>query len=129
LLAFDRNVPLAEGGLLGMQYVAAQLSHPAPATLVVTIGLSRLTQVNAVELQFPSGMTVARFTGPTGTDVILKGTAVQLISSRGFFQEGVTYRFTLELSRAPRKGEFATLRASEHYFESSLPFKQRLALV
>lgn len=129
LLAFDRNVPLADGGLLGMQYVAAQLSRPSPTTLVVTIGLSRLTQVNAVELAFPSGMTVAGFTGPERTDVILKGTAAQLVSSRGFFQEGVSYRFTLRLSRAPKKGEFATLRASEHYFESSLPFKQRLALV
>jgi len=129
LLAFDRNVPLADGGLLGMQYVAAQLSRPSPTTLVVTIGLSRLTQVNAVELQFPSGMTVARFSAPPGTDVILKGTAAQLISSRGFFQEGLPYRFTLQLNRAPQKGEFAAVRASEHYFESSLPFTQRLALV
>jgi hypothetical protein len=71
---------------------------------------------------------VTRVTASPGTDGLLVNGAAQLIASQGFFQEGVSYSFTLELSRAPRKGEFASVRASTHYFESSLPFTQRFAL-
>jgi hypothetical protein len=128
LLAFDRSVPLADMALLGLPYVAAQFPRTSTTTQRVTIALSRLSQVNAVELRFPSGMTVSKVAGPPGTDGILLGKAVQLIGSSGFFQEGVAYSFTLELSRAPKKGDFVTLRASTHYFESSLPFTERFAL-
>jgi hypothetical protein len=129
LLALDRSVPLADMGLLRLPYVAAQFPRTTTTTLRVTIVLSRLNQVNAVELRFPSGLTVAKVTGSPGTDGILLGNAVQLVGSSGFFQEGVAYTFTLELSRAPKEGDFVTLRASTHYFESSLPFTERFALI
>jgi hypothetical protein len=128
LLALDRSVPLADLGLLRLQYVAAQLPRTTTTTLPVTIGLSQLDQVNAVELRFPSGIRVTKVTGPPGTDGLLLGGAVQLVASRSFFQKGVAYSFTLELSRAPKKGEFVTVRASTHYFESTLPFTERFAL-
>jgi hypothetical protein len=128
LLALDRSVPLADMGLLGLQYVAAQIPRGSTTTLPVTIGLSRLGQVNAVELRFPAGIKVTKVIGPPDTDGLLLGNAVRLVASRGFYQEGLAYSFTLQLSRAPRKGEFVTLRASEHYFESSLPFTERFAL-
>jgi hypothetical protein len=127
LLALDRSVPLADMGLLGLPFVAAQFSR-ASTTLRVSLVLSRLRQVNAVELRFPSGMTVAKVTGPKGTDGMPLGGAVRLIASAGFFQEGLAYSFTLQLRRAPRKGDIVTLRASTHYFESSLPFTERFVL-
>jgi hypothetical protein len=128
LLTLDRSVPVADMELLGLQYVAAQVSRTSTTMLAVAIGMSRLSQVNAVELRFPSGITVARVSGPAGVDSLLLGSAVQLVASTGFFQEGVAYGFTLELSRAPRKGDFVTLRASTHYFESTLPFTESFAL-
>jgi hypothetical protein len=128
LLALDRSVPVADMELLGLQYVAAQLSRTSTTTLPVTIAMSRLSQVNAVELRFPSGIAVRKVSGPAGVDGLLLGSAVQLVASTGFFQEGVAYGFTLELSRAPRKGDFVTLRTSTHYFESALPFTERFAL-
>jgi hypothetical protein len=128
LLALDRSVPLADVELLGLPYVAAQVPRTRTTTLPVTIGLSRLSQVNAVELRFPAGIKVAKASGPPNTDALLIGNAVRLVASRGFFQEGLPYSFTLQLSRPPKKGEFLTLRASEHYFEGSLPFTERFAL-
>jgi hypothetical protein len=128
LLALDRSVPLADMGLLRLPYVAAQLPRTTTTTLPVTIGLSQLDQVNAVELRFPNSIRVTKVTGPAGTEGLLLGSAVQLVASRGFFQKGVAYSFTLELNRAPKKGEFVTVRASTHYFESTLPFTERFLL-
>ena len=56
------------------------------------------------------------------------GSAVQLVASGGFFDQGVPYQFDIVLSAAPKRGEFVTLRASTHYFENSLPFTERFAL-
>jgi hypothetical protein len=128
LLAFDRSVPLVEMGLFGLEYVAAQIPSASGTTLPVTIGLAGLTQVNAVELRFPKDMKVTKVTTPARTSSIPLGSAVQLVASSGFFQAGVPFAFTLELSRAPKKGEFVVIRASTHYFESSLPFTERFAL-
>lgn len=98
------------------------------ARLPVTIGLSHLSQVNAVELRFPGGVTVARAAGPEGTSTVLARGALQLVASTAFFQEGLPYAFTVELSRALRHGEAVEVRASTHYFESALPFSERFVL-
>ena len=127
LLALDRNAPLADMGLLGLAFVTAGFSG-AGTTVRVTIGLAGLSQVNAVELRFPANIRVTGVAGPQATSGVLLGDRVQLIASSAFFQQGLPYRFTLRLSRAPRQAEFVTLRASEHYFESSLPFVERFAL-
>jgi hypothetical protein len=128
LLALDRSVPLVEMGLLQLPYVAVDLSGASATSLPVVIGLSSLSQVNAVELRFPTDLQVVDVAGPPEASALRLGNAVQLIASSGFFQQGVPYRFTLRLSRAPRKGEFVNVRASTHYFESSLPFAERFAL-
>jgi hypothetical protein len=128
LLALDRSVPLADMQLLGLEYVAVDFAPPGTASQSVTIGLSQLGQVNAVELRFPTGTRVTRVSGPPETDGLPVGTGVQLIASRGFFQEGLVYKFTLELSRPLRKGDSVRVRASTHYFESSLPFTERFVL-
>jgi hypothetical protein len=127
LLALDRSVPAAETGLLGLQYVSAQIGRSG-SSIRVTIALSRLSQVNAVELSFPAGVSVRQAAGSDGTDALPMGGRVQLIASRGFFQEGVSYSFVVTLSRALRRGEGIALRASEHYFESSLPIGERFVL-
>ena len=127
LLAFDRFIPLAHARVLGMQYVSAAFERTG-TTLTATIGLAGLPQVNAVELGFPAGMKVTQATGLPGTEGLLLGSAVHLVSSRGSFQEGRQYTFTLRLSRPPARGDAVTLRASEHYFEGSLPFAERFVL-
>ena len=101
---------------------------PLGTSLKVSIGLSGLGQVNAVELEFRPGTRVVHTTGPEATDGLPMGTGVQLVASRGFFQDGQTYGFTLELNQAPKKGDVVLVRASTHYFESSLPFTERFVL-
>jgi len=127
LLALDRSVPLADLGLLRLEAVAVTFG-PLGTSLKVSIGLAGLGQVNAVELKFRPGTRVVRTTGPEATDGLPMGSGVQLIASRGFFQDGETYAFTLELSQAPKKGDVVLVRASTHYFESSLPFTERFVL-
>jgi hypothetical protein len=127
LLALDRSVPLGDLGLLRLEAVAVRFG-PLGTSLKVAIGLSGLGQVNAVELKFRPGTRVVRTTGPEATDGLPMGTGVQLIASRGFFQDGQTYDFTLELNQAPKKGDVVLVRASTHYFESSLPFTERFVL-
>jgi hypothetical protein len=127
-LAFERSVPLVDAGLLGLEYVAAQFSKTGSTTLKITIGLYLRSQVNAIELRFPAGTTVSKVSGLTGVDALLLGTATQLVASKGFYQDGVLYSFTVHLSRPPKKGDVITLRASTHYFESSLPFTERFVL-
>lgn len=127
LLALERSVPLVDMGLLGLQFVAVQFGQPG-RTLNVTFGLTALPQVNAVELRFPKGIRVTKVSGPPDTDGLPVTDGVQLIASRGYFQEGVSYSFTLELSSPPKRGDFVSVRASVHYFESSLPFTERFVL-
>jgi hypothetical protein len=128
LLALDRSVGLAEISLLGFPWVAVTLSRPSATTVRATIGLSRIPQVNAVELRFPAGLKVVRVARPTGTDALPTGSAVRLIASGGFFDEGVPYQFDVMLSAPPKRGDFVAVRASTHYFESSLPFTERFPL-
>jgi hypothetical protein len=128
LLALDRSVPLADMALLGLPFVAVQVARPRTTSPEVTIVLSRLSQVNAVEVRFPSGLKVASAAAPAGTEATVTGSAVRVIASSSFFDEGIAYSFKLQLSRAPRAGEFATVRASTHYFENTLPFTERFAL-
>lgn len=128
LLAFDRPITMAHARVFGLPYVAVSFPARTGSTLTATIGLSGLTQVNAVELRFPAGLTVSSVEGPTGTEGLLVGNAVQLISSGRSFREGVLYTFKLHLSRPPARGEAVTVRASEHYFESALPFSERFVL-
>jgi len=127
-LAFERSVPLVDVGLLGLEYVAAQFSRLDPTTLKVTLGLYLDTQVNAIELRFPDGTTVDKVSAPADADALLLGTATRLVASSGFYTDGVAYSFTVHLSRPLKKGDFVALRASAHYFESSLPFTERFAL-
>ncbi len=127
-LALERSVRLVDVGLLGLQYVAAQFSRTGPASFRVTIGLFQSSQVNAVELGFPTGTNVVHASGPPTTDSLLLGNIVRLISSSGFYQDGIQYSFTLRLSRPAKRGDFVTLRASTHYFEGSLPFTERFVL-
>ena len=127
LLAFDRSVPLAEIGLMRLPYVSASFGVRSNR-MRVTIGISELAQVNAVELKFASGITVAGSTGPAGTEGLPVQNGIQLVASHGFFQAGVAYRFTLSLSRAPKRGESVVVRASTHYFENALPFTGRVVL-
>jgi len=127
-LAFERSVPLVDAGLLGLEYVAVQLSKAGPSALSVTLGLYHRSQVNAIELRFSDGTKVSKVSGPTGVDAILVGSAAQLVASRGFYEDGILYGFTVHLSKMPKKGEYVTVRASAHYFESSLPFTERFAL-
>jgi hypothetical protein len=128
LLAFDRPIPLSHARTFGLQYVSVAFPKRTSTTLTARIGIAGLTQVNSVELRFPTGMKVTRATGPTGTEAISLGSAVQLVASGRSFQEGRPYTFTLDLSRPPAKGEVVTVRASEHYFEGSLPFSERFSL-
>jgi hypothetical protein len=125
LLALDRSVPLADLQLVGLQFVTLQLPSSPGQAFSATIGLSRLGQVNAVELRFPAGVTVVRAAGPARTSTLPAGAAVQFVASSGFYDEGLQYTFTLELSRPLRRGESVLVRASTHYFESVLPFRER----
>ncbi len=128
LLALDRSIPMAHARVLGLQYVSVAFPKRTGTTLTATIGLSGLTQVNAVELRFPTGVDVRAAAGPTGTEGLLIGNAVQLISSGRSFREGALYTFTLRLSRPPTRGDVVTVRASEHYFEGVLPFSERFVI-
>jgi len=125
LLALDRSVPLADMGLLGLNFVAAQFVKLGSTGLRATIGMSGLGQVSAVELRFPGGVTVPHVTSAVGTGTLRVGNPVQLVATQGLFQAGVPYDFTLRLSRPLKNGEAVTVRASTHYFESSLPFVER----
>jgi len=127
LFALERSVPLADVGLLGLQFVAVQLGRPS-TTLNVSFGLNGLPQVNAVELHFPQAIRVTNVAGPPGTDGLPVTGGVQLIASSGFYQSGVPYSFKLELSSPPKRGDFISVRASVHYFESSLPFTERFVM-
>ena len=127
LLALERSVPLVDVGLLGLKFVAVQMGQPG-STLSVTFGLNDLPQVNAVELRFPPGVRVTKVSGPPDTDGLPIADGVQLIASRGYFQEGMPYAFTLELASPPKRGDFVNVRASVHYFESSMPFVERFIL-
>jgi hypothetical protein len=128
LLAFDRAAPLADMGLIGLPYVNAHVPTARTKASVV-VGLTGLDQVNALQLQFPASVRVVQVAGPEGTSTsIVSARTVQLVASTAFFQEGVPYAFTVTLSRALRRGEQITLRASTHYFESTLPFTERFFL-
>jgi hypothetical protein len=127
LLALDRTVPLVDMGVLGLPFVASQFTMSGK-TVQTTIVISWLSPVNGIELRFAPGTTVTKITGPPETDSQRIGSAARLIASTGSFSEGQPYVFTIALSRAPRKGEFIMVRASPHYFESSLPFTERFAL-
>lgn len=128
LLAFDRSIPLVDVGVLGLQFVAAEFSRVTATTLQVKIGIYQLSQINAVELRFPAGTQISKVSGPPGTDAVLMGGTAQLISSRGFFQDGISYTFRLQLTRTLKPGSSVMLRASTHYFESALPFIERFVL-
>lgn len=128
LLALERSVPLADMQLIGLQFVTLQLPASPGRAFPVTVGISRLGQVNAVELRFPAGITVVRATGPQTATTLPAGAAVQFVASSGFFDEGLQYPFALELSRAPKAGEAILVRASTHYFESVLPFRERFVV-
>ena len=124
-LAVDRNVAVADMELLGLQYVSASVGRSGgPTSYAVTIGVSRSSQVNAVQLTFPKGVVVARGAGPPRATVSPFENNLQLIAPDRF-QEAVPYRFTFELSRPLSPGSFFTLRASTHYFENVLPFTER----
>lgn len=128
LLAFDRAVPLADMELLGLPFVTVQ-APTGRKTVPVVVGLSRLNQVNAVQVRFPADLRVVHAAGPEGTSSsIVSGGTVQLTASTASFQEGVPYTFTLNLSRPLKRGEAVTVRASTHYFESALPFTERFFL-
>lgn len=128
LLAFDRAVPLADMGLIGLPYVTAHVPT-GKARVPLAIGLTHLNQVNALQLQFPTGVRVVQVTGPQGTSTsTVSGSTVQLVASTAFFQEGVPYTFNVSFSRPLKRGEHVTLRASTHYFESTLPFTERFFL-
>jgi hypothetical protein len=127
LLALDRSVPLADMGLLRLPFVAVRFG-PLGTTLRLTIGLTRLSPINAVEVRFPAGIRVTTATGPQGTTTLPMGAAVQFVATAGSFQEGIAYEFTVGLSQAPRKGDSAMVRASTHYFESALPLNERFVL-
>jgi len=128
LLALDRSVPLADMALLGLPFVAVQFEKPRSTSPQVAFVVSLLGQVDAVEIRFPAGLKVTGVGAPDGTDGMVLGSAARIVASSGFFGEGIVYSFRLTLSRAPKAGEFATVRASTHYFESSLPFTERFAL-
>lgn len=125
LLALDRSVPLADMQLIGLQWVALQVPAKPALKFTAAVGMSRLNQVNAVELRFPAGVRVVRAAGPDGTSTIPVGQAVQFVASSGFFQEGLQYPFTVELDHALKAGQAILVRASEHYFEGVLPFQER----
>lgn len=126
-LAFDQNVPLADAGLLELPYVSVELAKSG-ATLRATIGLSALDQVNAIELRFPPTARVVGASGPAAAQALPMGSSVQLIATRGVFEAGIPYAFTLRLSGMPKAGTYVGVRASVHYFESSLPFTERFAI-
>jgi hypothetical protein len=128
LLALDRSVPLADTGLLGLPFVAVQFARSRTTAPQVTFVLSGLTQVNAVEVRFPVGMKVTSVVAPAGVEGMPTGNAVRVVGSGGFFDEGIAYSSKVQLSRAPKPGDFVTVRASTHYFENVLPFTERFAL-
>jgi hypothetical protein len=125
LLALERNVPLADMGLLGLEFVTVQLAKLGGTRLRVTVGTSRLNQVSAIELRFPNGVSASQVTGRAGTGTLRVGNPVQLVATEGIFQAGVPYSFTFKLNRPLQKRDVVTVRASTHYFESSLPFTER----
>jgi len=125
LLALDRNVPLADMGLLGMKFITLQLSKVGSTGLRATVGISGLGQVSAIELRFPTGVTAPQVTSAAGTGTLRVGNPVQLVATQGVFQAGIPYTFTFRLNRPLKSGDAVTVRASAHYFESSLPFTER----
>jgi hypothetical protein len=114
--------------LLGFPYVAAALARVGgnPTSFTVTIAIASLSQVNAVQLTFPAGVTVVSASAPPLAGVAPSGRTLQLLASQGFFKEATAYRFTFVLDRAPPRAGSITLQASTHYFENVLPFTERL---
>jgi hypothetical protein len=114
--------------LLGLPYVAATLARVGGKTtsFAVTIAIASLSQVNAVQLTFPAGVTVVSASAPPLASVAPSGRTLQLLASQGFFKEATAYRFTFVLDRAPPRASSITLQASTHYFENVLPFTERL---
>src|SRR5262249_3820047 len=124
-LALERVADTATMELVGLQYVAVRLQRPGgTARYAATLALTRLNQVNAIELAFPA--PVARMiSSPTGTQGTPRASTLQLFANQGVFGEAVPYRFVFELASAPRRGSAFTVRASTHYFEHALPFVER----
>ena len=70
LLALDRSVPLADMGLLGLEFVAVQFSKIGSTALQATIGTTGLSQVSAIELRFPPGVAAPAGHGGGGTGTL-----------------------------------------------------------
>ena len=87
-----------------------------------------MTSPIAVDLRLPRSTRVTRVSRSSETDGLPIAGGVQLISSRGYFQEGVAYGYRLELSSPPMRGDYVGVRASVHHVESSLPFTERFLL-
>lgn len=126
-LALDQVAPVADMKPLGLQYITAQLSHVGgrATSFAVTIAIANLSQVNAIQLTFPAGLTVVSAAGPPLTGVAPQGQTLQLLASQGFFAEVTAYPFTFVLDQALLPSSFFTLQASTHYFENVLPFTER----
>ena len=126
-LALDESAPVADMELLGFDYVAAGIVRVggSQTSFAVTVGIANLSHINALQLTFPTGVTVVSATGPDFTSVSPAGRTLQLIASKGLFSEATLYRFTFVLDHAPPRGGSITLQASTHYFENILPFTER----
>jgi hypothetical protein len=127
-LALDETAPVADIELLGFDYVAASIASigGSRTSFAVTIAIANLSHVNALQLTFPAGITVVSAAGPPLTGVAPAGKTLQLIASKGLFNEATPYRFTFVLDHAPPRAGSVTLQASTHYFENVLPFTERL---
>jgi hypothetical protein len=126
-LALDETAPVADIELLGFDYVAADIVRigGSRTSFAVTVAIANLSHVNALQLTFPTGVTVVSAAGPPFTGVAPAGKTLQLIASKGLFNEATPYRFTFVLDRAPPRAGSVTLQASTHYFENVLPFTER----
>ena len=88
------------------------------------VSITRLSQVNAIELRLPGPVSGA-LDSTAGTELLPHGSIIQFISSQGSFRETVPYALRFELTSAPGQGRPLFVRASTHYFENSLPFRER----
>jgi hypothetical protein len=125
-LAFDRYVPAANMDRLGLEFVSLDARRaPSPTTLRAAVEVARLMQINALEFRLPAGVAVTRVDAPAGTTLSTAGNVVQVFA-RQTFRPGARLELTLELDRPLPAGAAVELRASTHYFESALPFVQRV---
>ena len=130
LLALERSVPLADMGLLGLEFVTVEFSKSAVPACRRPSARAGLNQVSAIELRFPTRRRRSlRSRGRRERGRSARQSGAARGDSKASSRPGHRVRLTLRLNRPLKRGDAVTVRASTHYFESSLPFVERSSSV